>query len=171
VVEGDGASAEKDQGKCEGSQGQGKFVSAVAHESVVEVNFDDGNQQINADGKSRHTSEQAKKDEQASKELSKGGKIRGPAGQSEAGDEIRVMVKSAENLMVSMAHDDGPKSEAHDEKREGLQAVEVAQVIPPAARKIAYSRGTEVGKQCLYSVVVQFGVRVGPVKWEILRYA
>jgi hypothetical protein len=117
VVEGDGATAEEDEGESEGGQGQGEFVSAIAHQPIVEVYLGDGDGQIDADGKSCHTGEQAKKNQQTSEEFSEGGN---PAGQSEAGDGINVVVKSAEDLMVSMAHDDCPKSQAHHEKREGL---------------------------------------------------
>jgi hypothetical protein len=101
----------KNEGEGESGEGQGEFVSAIAHQSVVEVYFGDGDGHIDADGESRHTGEQAEKDEQAAEEFREGGKIRGPARESEAGDEIGVVVKSAKDLIVSMADDDGPKSD------------------------------------------------------------
>jgi hypothetical protein len=42
-----------------------------------------------------------------------------------------MVMKSAENLLISMANHDGAEGETHDEEREGLQAIEVAQVGPP----------------------------------------
>jgi hypothetical protein len=42
------------------------------------------------------------------------------------------MVKASEDLVISMAKHDGTQGEAHDEKREGLQTIEVVQGIPPA---------------------------------------
>jgi len=42
-----------------------------------------------------------------------------------------VVVKSAENLVVPMDEHDRAQGEAHHQKREGLQAIEVAHVVPP----------------------------------------
>jgi hypothetical protein len=55
-------------------------------------------------------------------------------------DHFYVSVKSAEDLVVTVDQHDGAQGEAHDEEREGLQAVEKAHVIPPAERRIAYRR-------------------------------
>jgi hypothetical protein len=147
MVEGDGATAEENEGKGEGGQSQGKFVSIIAHQAVVEVHLGDGDRQIKANGKRSYASEQAEQDEQATKEFGEGREIGGPARESEAGDEVSVVVKPAEDLVVSVADDDGAKGEAHDEEGEGLQAIEVAQVVPPAERKIDYSSGTVEGSE------------------------
>jgi len=125
VVEGDGAGAEENEGEGEGGQSKGEFASAVAHQSVVEVDLGDGYGQIDADGKSSHASEQAQQDEQAAEEFSEGREVGGPGRESEAGDELGVVLQSAENFVVSVIDYDGAKSEAHHEERERLQAVEV----------------------------------------------
>ncbi len=90
---------------------------------------------IYTDGKGGNASEQAQQDEQASKEFGEGGEVGGPGGEPEAGDKLSMVVKSAENLVVSVVEHDGAQGEAHDKECEGLQAVEVAQVVPPAERK------------------------------------
>jgi hypothetical protein len=72
----------------------------------VEVHLGDGDGEIDADGKSSYASEQAQQDEQASKELGEGRKIRGPGRESEAGDDLRMMLQSAENFVVSVADHD-----------------------------------------------------------------
>ncbi len=142
VIEGDGAAAEEDKGKCEGGESQREFVSTVAHHSVVEVHLGDGDGHIDADGQSCNASEQAQHNKKAAEELGEGGKVGGPARESEAGDELGVVVKSAENLVVSVDDHDSAKGEAHNEERERLQAIEVAQLVPPTERGIDYSSGT-----------------------------
>src|SRR5271154_184500 len=112
VVEGDRATAEEDEAKGKGGQSQGEFVAVVAHQSIVEVHFGDGDRHIDADGESGGAGEQADKHEHAAKELGKGGKIGGPAGESEASHELNVVVKSAENLVISVADHDCAERDA-----------------------------------------------------------
>ena len=165
VVEGDGAGAEENEGEGEGGQSKGEFVSAVAHQSVVEVDLGDGYGQIDADGKSSHAGEQAQQDEQAAKEFSEGREVGGPGRESEAGDELSVVLQSAENFVVSVIDYDGAKSEAHHEERERLQAVEVAHVVPPVERRIDYSSGTEEGSRLsLRKEIAQDGNQAAPYR-------
>jgi len=135
VVEGDRSSAEKDKSKSKSGKSERKFVSVLTHQSVVQVNFGDGDGQIDTDGKSRRTSEQAEENEQAAEELGKGRKVGSPARKSQAGDELNVMVESSENLLISVTDHDSAKGQAHDEERKRLQTIKVAQVCPPAERK------------------------------------
>jgi hypothetical protein len=142
VIKGDGAGSEEDEGECEGGQSQGEFVSAVAGHPIVEVHLGDGDGQVDADGSSGHTGEEAEQNEKAAKELGKGRQIGGPGREPEAGDELGMVVESAENLVEAVDSHDGAEGDTHDKEREGLQAIEVAQVIPPAERRIAYRSGT-----------------------------
>jgi hypothetical protein len=135
VVEGNGAGSEEYEREGEGGQSKGEFIPAVAHQAFVEMDFGDGDGHIDTNGKSGHPGEQTHNYEQAAKEFGKGGKIRSPAWQSEAGDKLDMVVKSAENLLVSVANHDGAQGQAHDEKREGLQTIEKAQRVPPAKRR------------------------------------
>jgi hypothetical protein len=69
-----------------------------------------------------------------------------------------MMLESAENFVVTMTEHDGAKSEAHDEQREGLQAVEVAHVIPPKERRILQQRnlgGKRAASQVLRKKAVE----------------
>ena len=116
MIESDRTCAKKDEGEGEGGQRQREFVSAVAHQSVVEVHLGDGDGEIDADGKSSHAREQAQQDEQAAKEFSEGRKIGGPGRESEAGDELSMVLQSAENFVVSVTGHDGAESEAHNEE-------------------------------------------------------
>jgi hypothetical protein len=66
--------------------------------------------------------------------------------------------------VVAVDEHDGAESEAHDEEREGLQAIEVAQVIPPARKKdrlqqreVRREAGLEVGGGYLH------------ISWAVLR--
>ena len=153
MVEGDGAGTEEDEGEGEGGQSQGKFVAAVAHQPVVEVHLGDGDGHVDADGASSHASEQAQQDEQAANEFGEGGEVGGPGRESEAGDNLSMVVKSAEDFVISVADHDRAEGEAHDEEREGLQAVEVAQSSSSGERKIDYSSGSEEGSRGGLSVV------------------
>ena len=135
MIEGDGAAAEEDEGKSEGGQSQGEFVSAVAHQPIVEVHLGDGDGQIDANTESSDASEQSQQDKHAAEELGEGGEVGGPGGESEAGDELRMVVQSAEDFEGSVTNHDGAEGKAHDEEGEGLQAIEVAQVMPPAEER------------------------------------
>jgi len=117
VIEGDGTATEEDEGKSEGGEGQRKFVSAIAHQSVMEVHLGDGDGHINADGKSSHASEQAQQNQQTTEEFGKSREVCAPGGKSEAGDELNVVLKAAENFVVSVVEDDSAKDEAHNEER------------------------------------------------------
>jgi len=142
VVEGHGAATEEDESEGKGRQREREFISAVAHEAVVEVHLDDGDGEIDAERKSGHACEQAEHHEQTAKKLSEGGEVGGPDRESETGDELSVVVKSAEDLEITVAKHDGAQGEAHDEESEGLQAIKIAQAVPPAGRKIDYSSRT-----------------------------
>jgi len=120
VIEGDGASTEEDEGKGEGGESEGEFVSTVAGHSAMEVHLGDGDGEIDADTKSRNAGEEAEQHEHSAEELGKGRDIGRPARESEAGDEVSVVVESAENLVVSVDKHDGAESETHDKEREGL---------------------------------------------------
>ncbi len=135
MVEGDRSSAEKNKSKSKSGKSQRKFVSVLTHQSVVQVNFGDGDAQIDTDGKSRRTSEQAEENEQAPKEFGKGRKVGSPARKSQTGDELNVMVESSENLLISVTNHDSAKGQTHDEERKRLQTIKVAQVSPPVERK------------------------------------
>jgi len=127
VVKGNWAGAEKGQAECQSGQSQREFVAAVAHQSMVEMHFGDGDCHIDTNGQGGKASEQADQNEKAAKKFGEGRKISAPAGQTEAGDELNMMMKAAENLLVSVADHDRAECETHNQKREGLQTIEVAQ--------------------------------------------
>lgn len=111
----------------------------------MEVDFRNGNGKINADSESRGAGEQANEDEEPAEELGEGGKIGGPGGKSEAGNEVSMLLKSAEDLVISVSDHDGAKRKAHEKKCEGLQSIEVAQAMPPEKENIDYSRHVSEG--------------------------
>ena len=135
MVECDGASAEEDKSEGKGGQSQGEFVAVLAHQSVMEVHLGNGDGHVNADGKSSGAGKQADQHEQAAKKFGEGGEICGPAGQSEAGNELNVVVKSSENFLVPVADHDGAQGKTHDQQSQGLQAIKVAQVIASGRTK------------------------------------
>jgi len=128
VIEGDGAATEEDKGKGEGGQSEGKFISAVSDHAVVEVHFGDGYGEVDAEGEGGDTRKQARQHQQATHELGEGGDVGGPGGESEAGDEVGMVMESTEYLVVSVGEHDGSKSDAHDQERKGLQTIEVTQL-------------------------------------------
>jgi len=131
VVESNCAATEEDEAEGEGGKSEGEFVAVLAHQSIVEMNFRNGHAQIDADSEGRGAGEQAEEYENTAEKLGESGKIGGPGGKSEAGDKVSVLLKSAENLVISVSDHDGAKGETHDEKCEGLQTIEVAQAKPP----------------------------------------
>lgn len=128
MIECDGACTEEDETEGKGSEREREFVTPIAHQSVMKVDFGDGDGQIDANGKSREAGEQADQHKDAAKKFGKGGKICGPAGEPEAGDELNMVVESTENFMVSVSDHDGAQGKAHDKESQGLQAIKVAQV-------------------------------------------
>ena len=57
-----------------------------------------------------------------------------PARHAEAGDPLRVVLQTSEHIVIAMHNHDGADGQAHDEKGKGLQAIEVAQNVPPKRR-------------------------------------
>ena len=147
MVEGDRSSAEKDEAEGKGGESQGEFVSAVAHQSIVEVYFGDGDAKIDADGKSSAAGEEADKHEQAAKKFGERGDIGQPGGNPQAGNEVSMLLKSAEDLMVSVAHHDSAKGKTHHQECQGLQPIEVAQLCLRAKDSLDYSRRGQGRKQ------------------------
>ena len=140
MVEGDGTTSEKDEGECESGESQGKFISAVAHQSIVEVHLGDGDRHVDANRKSSHPSEQAEQNQQTTEKFGEGGKVCTPGGKAQAGDELNMVLKAAKDFMVSVVENNGAEHEAHHEKCERLQAIKVAQVGSSGGEEsIAYS--------------------------------
>jgi hypothetical protein len=80
----------------------------------MEMHLGDGDGEIDADAKSRNAGVKAEHQEQTAEEFGKGRDVGRPARESEASDEVGVVVESAENLVVSVDKHDGAESEAHD---------------------------------------------------------
>ncbi len=147
VVEGDRASAEKNEGECEGGQSHPETVSVVRDQPVVRGHLPDSDAHINANGESSYAGKQAQHYEQPAKEFGEGREVRAPAGQTEAADQLNMVVQSAENLVVTEIDHDRAESQAHDEEGERLQTIHKAQGIPPAKDSIDYSsRGIDGSK-------------------------
>jgi hypothetical protein len=98
------------------------------------MHFCNGHAKVDADGEGGGAGEESNQNQQSAKEFSEGRKISGPGWQTQAGDELCMMVKAAKNFVVSVTNHDGAESESNEEKRERLQAIEVAQKIPPGER-------------------------------------
>ncbi len=127
MVEGDGASAEKNEGERKGGQSHPEAVSVVGDQPVVRGYLPDSDAHINADGESRYTGKQTKHHEEAAKELGEGGEVRAPARQAEAADQLNMVVQTAENLVIAEIDHDRAESQAHDKKGERLQTIQEAQ--------------------------------------------
>ena len=112
----------------------------------MKVYFGDGNGEIDADGESSDAGKEPDQHEQAAKEFGEGREVGGPAGQSEAGDELYVVVKSAEDFLISVADHDGAQGETHDEQCQRLQTIEVAQVVSSGRRNHRLQQRTGGGK-------------------------
>ncbi len=127
MVKGDRSASKKDESKCESGHSEREFVSTIAHQAIVKMDFGDCDRQVDADGKSGGPGEQANQYEQAAKKFREGRQIGAPGREAEAGHELNMVVEAAEDFVISVVYYDGAKGEAHNEEREGLQAVKVAQ--------------------------------------------
>ena len=127
MINGEGASSEENQAEGERRKGEGKLVTSVAGEPIVQVHFPDRNHQIDADGECRSSGEESDQNEQSANKFGKGGQVGGPARQSQAGDKLHVVMEPSEDLVISVSDHDGTQREAHGEESEWLQTIEVAQ--------------------------------------------
>lgn len=72
MVESNRASTKKDKTEGEGRQGEGEFHAMLPHESIVKVNFCDGDREIEANGECGHSCEEAENYQQAAEEFGEG---------------------------------------------------------------------------------------------------
>lgn len=135
MIEGDRTAAKKDKGEGKCSESEGELVPAISHQSVMEMHLRNRNRHVDADGKSGNPSEQPQQNKETAQEFREGGEISTPCWKSEAGNELHMVVKPAEHLVVSVVEKNNSQGETHDEQGQGLQAIEVAQIIPPARKK------------------------------------
>src|SRR5580693_2398326 len=98
VVKCNRTAAKKHQREGNRSHCERELESTFAHQSVVPMDFPDGYAQIDTDGEGGQASEESDENHEAAKELSEGRQVGRPSGQSEAGDKLSVMMKSAEDL-------------------------------------------------------------------------
>lgn len=114
MIEGDGTAIKAHQCEGEYRKSQRKFISVVACQSVMEVHFGNRDTHIDADGEGSHASEQADQNEDSAEEFGEGREVSAPGGKAEAGDELNVMMKAPENLVVSVDEKYEAQREAHD---------------------------------------------------------
>ncbi len=134
VIDGNRPSAKEDQGKREGSRGEWEFISGMVwgtHESVVPMHFPDGDNEVDADRECGRASEQSHQDQQAAEKLGEGRYVAQPGGKAQTGDHLSMMVQSTKNLLRSVGDHDGAQGQAHDDQGNRLQAIKIAQDIPP----------------------------------------
>ncbi len=113
MIESNRTAAEEDETECQSRKCQRELVPVITDESIVKMDFGDGDRQINADGKSCRTSKKSNQNQDAAEEFRKGGKIGGPGRQAEAGNKLSMVMKAAEYFGISVSDHDGAESEAH----------------------------------------------------------
>ena len=94
MIESNRTAAEEDETECQSRKCQRELVPVITDESIVKMDFGDGDRQINADGKSCRTSKKSNQNQDAAEEFRKGG-------------------KAAEYFGISVSDHDGAESEAH----------------------------------------------------------
>lgn len=132
VVQRNRAAAKKDEGEGERCRRQGELVSGVvgpSEQPVVQVRFPDGDAEVNADHEGGDASEESPQDQDSAEKLGEGGNICQPRGDAEAGHPLRGVMESSKYFVIAVRSHDGTQSDAHDEKGERLQAIEIAQGI------------------------------------------
>jgi hypothetical protein len=72
VVECNRASAKEGEAEGESCQGQGELKAMLSHQSIVKMNFGDGDGKINANGECGGACEETENHEQTAEEFSKG---------------------------------------------------------------------------------------------------
>ncbi len=127
MIEGDGTASKEDQDKGKRGDGKRKFIAVVAGESVVPVYFPDCDEEIDQQDEGGGASEESRQNQNAAQKLGEGRDIAQPCGQSQAGDELRMVLQASEDLMVTVGDHDHSQGQTHHHKSKGLQAIEVAQ--------------------------------------------
>src|SRR6266849_7751623 len=146
VVNGERASPEENQGEGERRKREGKLVASIAGKPVVQVHFPDRNRQIDADGECRSPGEESDQNEQAANKFGQGGQVGSPAGQSQAGYKLHVVMEPSEDLVIAVSDHDGAQREAHGEESDWLQTIEVAQRVPSGERRPRLSQEKRILK-------------------------
>ncbi len=139
MIERDWTAAKENQGERQGRQRHREFVARRPKESIVNMHFRDGNGHVDENGESGSTGEKTDENQQASEELCKRREICGPARQAETRHKLNVVMKSAENFVITVDSHNYTQRKAHHEQGKRLQTIEVAQVIPPCENNLAYS--------------------------------
>jgi hypothetical protein len=119
----------------------------LADQSIVKVHLGDGDGKIDADGEGGSASEEADQHEDAAEEFGEGREVGAPGRKSEAGDELNMVLKSAEDFVISVTNHDGAQSKTHHEQRQGLKAIEVAQVFSSGGRRLRLQQQSCGGKR------------------------
>jgi hypothetical protein len=102
VIHGDGPRAEKDERKCDDGQRQWELESVIAGQAVVQMYLPDGDCHFNADSEGGGAGEESGEHEQSAKKFREGGKIPGPCGKPQAGDEVGMLRKTPENFVIAV---------------------------------------------------------------------
>src|SRR5579871_5597768 len=93
------------------------------------MHFPDGDQEVDADGKSGGASEESGEDHDRAQNLHDGRDVSEPAGKSQTGDEMREVVQAAEKLWRAMRQHHDSQYQAHDREGQRLKAVEIFQIF------------------------------------------
>jgi hypothetical protein len=109
VVEGDGASAEEDEAKGERGEARGIRSRRSPISPLWKCTFAMATDRSMQMAKAAARVNRPISTRRPPKELGKGGEIGHPGRESEAGNEVSVVVKSAEDLVISVSDHDGAK--------------------------------------------------------------
>lgn len=127
--------AKENQSERQGRQGQWKLNSAIARETIVNMHFGDSGGHVDANRECRGAGEETDKNQQTSEELCKRREICRPAGQAETLHKLNMVMKSAENFVITVDDKNNAQGQAHNKKGKRLQTIEVAQVFPPCEKQ------------------------------------
>jgi hypothetical protein len=167
MVERNGTTAKADEGESQCGGRERELDSAVAGESVVPMHLPYGHTEIDADGESSTTSEKPSQNEQSSKKLGHHRDISQTSGKAHAANHVHKIVHVFEDFLITVRDHNDAKDQAHDEKSERLQAIEVAQSVlrkcgREEIRKLDYRR------QRIYVVATRINGAESGARWKKL---
>src|SRR5690242_13955749 len=100
----------------------------------MQMNLPDRYSQVDADRECSGTSEESSNDQQSSDQFCEGRHIAKPRRESHSPDHVGEVLQATKNFVIAVSSHNDAQREAHYQKCERLQAIEITQTDPPSGR-------------------------------------
>ena len=95
------------------------------------MNLPDSNAKVDTDGKGRHPSEESDQQQQSANQFGECGNVTQPGGKPHTSNHVGEVPEAAKDFVVAVNAHNCAERQPHDKKRQGFEAIEITQVMPP----------------------------------------